>query len=509
MDTLLYSNVLVVIGIGYLFGFFYSLTRRNNALVNIFAGLCLVSAVYVFGTSIQVSAQDISRATLGYKMKYFGVPFITAAWIAFAHRIKFKRNMTFLELVISLAIPALTVFLVTTNEHHHLYYAEVSMADYGGAVLSRRIPGPFYYLNVAHTYFGVIFGIYVFGQAWRQSKWGLRNPYFWLFVGRVFHGIVAAIYLAGLTPMGLDIFPIVYLLVAIPCSVALFRYNLFDTQYVYSQEVFSRIKEGLICIDDQGLLVDFNNAAQRVFPWLRQENKGKPITAFPRGQEMVNHNESDFSMTFAMEDGVRHYEIRVTSLMERNRNVGRIYILVDETERKRLIDELNYLAEYDSLTGVYNRRKILEVINGLMEQASLYEPLSLLILDMDNFKSINDSYGHLAGDQVLKNVIAACEKVIDSKGLIGRYGGEEFVVVLPKTDAPAAAVLAEQILAVIARTVTVVDGEALSVTASLGLASSAMLQTDSKTPEKLLGLADAALYQAKGNGKNCLCIHAS
>jgi two-component system cell cycle response regulator len=180
-----------------------------------------------------------------------------------------------------------------------------------------------------------------------------------------------------------------------------------------------------------------------------------------------------------------------------------------QIRRRRYQDRLraNYerslsLALTDSLTGLYNRRYAMRHLDGLMRRvAATGKTMGVLVCDLDRFKSVNDSYGHAAGDEVLKQFAqraTACMRNID---MLARMGGEEFVAFLPDTDGPTALRIAERLVRKVADTPMAVDGapdRQHTVTVSVGVAS-----TSTELPgEELIKMADAALYRAKEGGRN-------
>jgi len=160
------------------------------------------------------------------------------------------------------------------------------------------------------------------------------------------------------------------------------------------------------------------------------------------------------------------------------------------------------MAITDGLTGLYNRRYMESHLATLVEQAAgRGKPLSLLVLDIDYFKSINDSFGHDAGDDVLREFAMRVRKSIRGIDLACRYGGEEFVVVMPETDMAVGALVAERIRRRIASEPFAIEqgAKAIDVTLSIGLAS---LNAASDTGATILKRADQALYRAKRDGRN-------
>ena len=178
-----------------------------------------------------------------------------------------------------------------------------------------------------------------------------------------------------------------------------------------------------------------------------------------------------------------------------------------QIRRKRYDDHLRAtltqtieMALTDSLTGLYNRRYLDGHLQTLLERAmSRRRPLSVMITDLDRFKLINDSFGHDCGDEVLREFAERLRSNLRAIDLACRFGGEEFVVVMPDTEAAVAGRVAERIRAEIARTPFLAGGSSLEVTVSVGVSS---LGKGTDTVAKLMKRADMALYEAKSGGRN-------
>jgi diguanylate cyclase (GGDEF)-like protein len=172
-------------------------------------------------------------------------------------------------------------------------------------------------------------------------------------------------------------------------------------------------------------------------------------------------------------------------------------------EAAQLEHRLAALATTDALTGMLNRRAFLARADALIAQARrLQHPLTLLILDLDNFKSINDTYGHAAGDAVLGGVARAVASQLREVDVFGRIGGEEFGILMPAADRGGGLVAAERLRRAVEAAEIRHHGITLRTTASFGLA---MLSRDCSR-ERLLGAADAALYAAKRQGRNKVIV---
>lgn len=181
---------------------------------------------------------------------------------------------------------------------------------------------------------------------------------------------------------------------------------------------------------------------------------------------------------------------------------GRMLIYSDVTDIVRGAEALEQLATTDGMTGIYNRRHFMTLADLEWSKASRYErPLSLLLLDIDHFKAINDTYGHQVGDEVIVRLAALATSCKRTPDLLARIGGEEFALLLPETDLEQAAIAADRLRAQVASDVLSVRDHSIRATVSIGTATR-NAQTTSLS--QLIAFADKALYEAKRAGRNCV-----
>jgi diguanylate cyclase (GGDEF)-like protein/PAS domain S-box-containing protein len=186
--------------------------------------------------------------------------------------------------------------------------------------------------------------------------------------------------------------------------------------------------------------------------------------------------------------------------------IAAVETLRDMTDEKKTQIALEQLAARDGLTGLANRRCFDSTLRDEWQQAqSRQQALSLLMVDVDNFKEYNDTYGHLAGDECLRQVAAAVAQEMRANDLVARYGGEEFAVILPNQSLPGAAIVAERIRSRVEHMrLPRRHGANCVVTVSIGAASA--VPSAAILPGQLLATADAALYRAKHMGRNRISL---
>ena len=172
----------------------------------------------------------------------------------------------------------------------------------------------------------------------------------------------------------------------------------------------------------------------------------------------------------------------------------------------KLEEEMRHLATYDALTGLLGRRAFLEQSTHCLNLAKREGiPFSLMIVDLDHFKKINDKYGHMGGDRVLETFGKTILKISRKSDLAGRFGGEEFAFFLPNTSAEQAFQFANRLLESINQTEIDFNDQRIQYTASIGLISTPFSKMENI--EELINLADKTLYKAKENGRNQICIY--
>jgi len=203
----------------------------------------------------------------------------------------------------------------------------------------------------------------------------------------------------------------------------------------------------------------------------------------------------------------RWYECRDQARYWEDGRLVRIEIATDITERKRIEDDLaeakrqaEVLAHTDELTGLNNRRAFFQLgLQAFRQAARSARPIAVIMLDLDNFKQVNDSHGHFVGDRVLVAVADTLREHVREADIAGRFGGEEFVVILPETGIAEARNVAERLRKAIASTTVWHQTRSIRCTSSFGVAAS---ESGAQELDDLLSLADASLYRAKHKGRN-------
>ena len=285
-----------------------------------------------------------------------------------------------------------------------------------------------------------------------------------------------------------------------------------------SEERYRRIvqtaQEGIWQIDAANCTTFVNARMAEMLGYTGEEMVGKSLFTFMdeewRNTAMGGNSEGylperaeQHDLKFRRRDGSELWALISTNsiLDEQGRYAGALAMVADITDRKRMEETLRRLATQDSLTGLFNRRYFFAVAKREFQRSQRYgHPLALLLLDIDYFKRINDSYGHRAGDQVLRTVAGVLREGLRQVDIPCRYGGEEFVMLLPETPLDTATAVALRLGATLAETPIPTEKGPVPVTVSIGVA--ALLNGENLTLDLLLERADQAMYGAKQAGRN-------
>lgn len=317
------------------------------------------------------------------------------------------------------------------------------------------------------------------------------------------------------------------------CGYVLWRYRLFDVAPLARDAVIEHLADGVIVLDKVGRIVDFNPAASRVFPELMRGSLGRAATdvlgfrativdALERLSEGrlvppefggVDPDPAADAVVVEVDDdgdvlgaGERHFSLALTTVSNRaGSRLGVAIVLHDVTRRVELFNQVQSLASTDGLTGVLTRRRFFELAEQELARSRRHElAVSLLLLDLDRFKMVNDVYGHAAGDEVLRAVAVACREGLRSFDYFGRFGGDEFCVLLPQVTREEALSAAERLRTLVAGLSVWCNGALVRSTMSVGVAG--VEAATHETVAELVDAADDALYAAKDAGRDRVCV---
>jgi two-component system cell cycle response regulator len=203
------------------------------------------------------------------------------------------------------------------------------------------------------------------------------------------------------------------------------------------------------------------------------------------------------------------FEGRIALMEKDDDGKGKVVFIATEiSERIKLFNEIQRIAIHDSLTNCYNRKHFETLAIIEFKRAARYKhPLALMLMDIDNFKNINDLFGHQFGDRVLCELVNLCRMTLRGNDILGRFGGDEFMILMPETDIVCAVTTAERLRKVIVGKSLKNNGEDINITVSIGVAGTPGDCNLKRPIDSLVSCADEALYAAKVSGRNCVKVY--
>ena len=460
--------------------------------------------------SLELVAPTQQTAIISAKFTYLFVAISPVFWVGFAlHYTGKHRWLSFPRFAFFWFIPLLTFILVQTNETHRLVWATSKLVSVNPHLHIFRVSyGSWFWVHAAYSYLMVFTGALIIGIQYFRADTLYRAQSRWLILGAITPLIFNFVYIFRLIPtLKKDFSPLAFAFAGIAFAIGIFRYRLFEIMPIARNTVVENMQEGMIVLSNKGQIIDINPAASLLLLCSDQEiigtllEKAIPEAAplFPKDNQQSRIRE--FSLN--RDQKKRNFEGKLSPLFDqKGKLIGHLLILQDITERKKLHQKVEKLAATDALTNLHNRRYFLELAQKELARARRYlHPITLMIIDIDYFKSINDTHGHLAGDQVLIQFSRFLKETLRTADIIGRYGGDEFVVVLPETSQETAKITAIRLCQLFKNTKPCIKESKIQLTLSIGISSEIDIK-NSTDIYSLLDRADRALYLAKTRGRD-------
>jgi diguanylate cyclase (GGDEF)-like protein/PAS domain S-box-containing protein len=285
------------------------------------------------------------------------------------------------------------------------------------------------------------------------------------------------------------------------------------------ESAFGNAPIGMALVDMEGGWLQVNSALCRIIGYSQSELKATTHRA------LTHPDDVDLDMpllqqllkgripTYQVEKRYRHLWghfiwVLVTISLVQSQNRQAPFLIMqfqDISDRKHEAKRLEFMADHDFLTGLFNRRHFEQELTREVERARRYRtPGAVLLIDLDNFKDINDAFGHMAGDDVLKEIAELLKHRIRQTDTLSRIGGDEFAVLLPQSDAERAMVVADELVKALSRKTAIQADQKMCITASIGISL-----FDGLNAAEVLACSDLAMYEAKQAGRNRYVVHRS
>lgn len=466
--------------------------------------------IYCFASAFGLMATTIEQIKFWTIIQYIGMPLAPPLGLLFIMQY-LEIKMTKMLYIPLLTIPLISLVMVATNDLHYFHYRVFKVDPTLGA--------PHIYQEIGIWY--MVHGIFIFAcmlvafllvlSHWKDTAKVYRPQMVSLLFGQLIPIITAFIYLIGFTPTGIDPVPMVLWLSSLLYFWSISSSRMFSIMPITKSTIFNSINDGVMVLDESYRLIEFNQACKQMFSPLTNSMFGmdfKKLWLELSGESFPYKLEAGSSLweiELAAPLSKRVYQIRNSSLVHPNKSKGLIMIFTDITELKLLQAKLEHQAYHDELTKILNRRAFfLKSEQEFTVAKTTLSPFSIILIDIDHFKKVNDTHGHHIGDQLLIHVVQACQTQLKEDILFARYGGEEFVLAL-KGSLLESEKLANQLRRHVESEPLLTAEGAITVTLSCGVAE-AMKGTD-ETLYQILHKADEALYSAKRKGRNQVHVY--
>ncbi len=466
--------------------------------------------VWTIAAAAEAATSDLSTKIIWSKIEYAGSvsagPLLLIFALIYTHR---NHLLTLRNLILLSTGPVFIFLLASTNEFHHLIWRDFIRQEYLGEVLYVYVHGPMFWIHVVFAFASVGAAIILLLQEYLRSTPVYRKQYSAFILAALVPLMGGLLYVLNWNPVpGLDITALSFAATGVFIAYGVQAYGLLDLVPIARHTVVEILEDGMIVIDLRNRIVDVNQAVLNMF------NFTKP----PLGEDvfMTFQNHPMLAATLLQKPSTpmeislpgkpeRHIDVRLTEILDgKGQTEGHIVILRDISDRKQIeaaLEEKSRQMERmtitDDLTGLFNRRYIDQTIEREFRRAERQNiNLAVALFDIDDFKQVNDGFGHPCGDEALRSVAKAINANIRSTDIAARMGGDEFLIIFPQTSRDDAWHIMERLRQYLSE-VEYVCGH-LSLSISGGVIDWAKGDSAVETIRRV----DHLLYEAKRQGKN-------
>jgi diguanylate cyclase (GGDEF)-like protein len=434
---------------------------------------------------------------------YLGAVVVPPALLTFALQLSRIEEWLKLPFLLGLCVePIVVLTLLFTDPWHGLFFAghqtqKIGMLQNGGAV---------FWLNVVYSYLLILISMVILVRRFFQTSGIYKRQMGVILMGAGIPWLTNIVFIAGFSPLSnADTTPITFTVSGLAFTYALLQYRLLDILPVARHALIESMSDGLVVLDTQNRIVDINPVAQNALgpknTSLIGQRSEVAFSAWPDLVQAFNHVK-DVRAEVPLDDPLQSYlDLKISSLYDRRSNfIGRLVVWRDITPLKKAQAELQEQAIHDPLTGLYNRRYLNEALDRELARARRGNyPVTLVMIDIDHFKKLNDGFGHLMGDVVLVSLAKQLLEQTRVSDTVCRFGGEEFLVLLPDVTSEVAQEIVERWRKGFQDAHEVHAGQVMNATLSGGIAE---FPACGNTAGELIVAADKALYHAKAMGRN-------
>lgn len=488
----------------------YAVFIGNTQKSPFFSLLTIAVAAYLVANYLEVISTTREAAELSVMLRFIAIPFMPTLWFLAMGEFCDRPVRSFRVLAALSVVPLAIVFLTQTWESNRLVISDILFQRYGDIGVAVIKGGPWNQYRLLYQTAVSMAGIILVAHSYAAGTRYFRKQAVFFLISALLPLFEFNTYYYKTPNFMIDVTPYCLGFVLVLVVLSLNAYGVHRFVSVLKDSIVDNMGEGIIVFDYNMVYIDSNRSMKSVFPQLAKVKLGTslsemqylPLTADELRQSRTNQS---FYRVGPDDDERRSYSLSISAVFQGHRLIGYTVIIHNVTALANAVTDLEKKAYIDPLTNVYNRRYFSErcsqeILRARRSGASL----CLVMFDLDHFKKVNDVHGHLCGDYVLKTVAGLAMQTARRSDVVGRYGGEEFCLLLPDTDTNGGAVLAENLRKKIQEHRYVFNEVDIHVSASFGVTES-ITSDASETFDTMLKRADAKLYSAKEGGRNRVC----
>ncbi len=482
----------------------FAATRQDSKRSIYFISLTSFLLIYTLGYLLEIMCVTPEAAMTALQVENLGIPMIAPFFLLTTLSLFRPKALKPWMLPTVLAYGFTMFIIVLFNGYHHLYYTSVTMVSDGADYFVALARGPLYVVQQAVSMACMFISyIFIFSRFIKGNK-KLRGQMSYFIIGSLIAFAANILNFSGVLPTGFDPTPFALAVGLLFASIDIFKHRLLDIVAFASNMAVATMDDAMVVVDNDWGFVFCNRRAIELFPPLAAFDGTEPVVGVEGWPYELAPRDTAGQVTFAQQGAggeKKHvYRANISKMtIAQGRQIGWSIVIRDISEMTSLMEQLEEMATIDPLTGIYNRRHFLDLVETELKKAQRYNvTVGIIMYDLDNFKNINDEYGHAAGDLVLRETVDAVKGQLRSYDIFARYGGEEFVIFTSYKEEDGMRSFAERLRGAIERARIKYNDAEISITASFGVAK---IPPGCSFDEAMLA-ADTALYQAKEDGRN-------
>lgn len=488
----------------------FAFMKQHKSTTLPFATLMIATTFHSFGYAFEHIVLDTDLMVYLLKFEYIGISFFPVLIVWFSISMKSEvKGSDVLILIIFFATSLTTFFLVQTNDFHHMYYNEIMVMVRDSRLYLGLTKGVWFYVQgfmlTSASFIMLLNTIKTYKNSTGKYKAKAKNILTFMYLPLIL-GVVMTL---KILPPTVDFFPLTYGGIGLIWLIDFQKQGIFQLMPVTYKKVFEEISEGVIVLDKNNIIVNYNLAAYDVFKEQVKLLNGMDIKPVLNNLDFIESEEyAGKVFEIKYKNRIKACQLKNTDMYDHKQTYqGKIIVINDISKELQAGKILKLLATTDSLTGMNNRRHFFDVCRTKIQQACIEnKSISFVLMDIDHFKLVNDNHGHMVGDNVLKEVSSICNETLRPCDLMGRYGGEEFAIMLYDTSLYDTHQIIERMRSKISTfRFSNEDDVAINITVSFGIHRPNLLVEDDMN--MILRKADKSLYQAKNEGRDRIVFY--